>query len=360
MLTRWRPAVLAVVLGVGLAAAAPASARRAPVAALSGPAVIKAGAQATFDASSSTHDPAGSIVEYAWDLDGSGRFDDVRRGPTITAVMADPGEVTVAVRVTDDAGATSVATGHFLVEGAPPVARLAIPDPVVAGEPVTLDASASSSSSGKIVGYAWDLDGAGFGPDGTTPTLTTVFPSPGTATVALRVRDSATGERILRRSIEVVAPGTSPGPADPAAFGGSPAQGVAPLDGPAQRWIAVGSRRRFAAVNGSARRGLHAVRRHGLWINLLADRAARFELDVLVARRAARRLGLRGRPAGRYVRIARTSTRLPVAGQRAHRLALPNAARRALRRPVTLLVRGVATDAHGQRSRVSRAFALRR
>ncbi|MCW2991912.1 MAG: hypothetical protein JWM73_2506 [Solirubrobacterales bacterium] len=347
----WPLALLLVLLAAG-----PAAARVKPVAALSGPAVIKAGTKATFDASSSTHDPAGKLVEYAWDLDGSGTFDDVRKGPTITTLMDVPGEVTVSVRVTDDAGATSIATGHFLVEGVPPTARIAVPSPVVAGQPVTLDASASTSDSGDIVAYAWDVDGTGFGADTAEPTLTTVFPTPGTVTIGLRVRDSASGERVLRQAIEVVAPGAEA----PAALGGSPEQGVAPLDLQAARWIRVGSDKHFAAINGAARRGLRTVRGGGLWVNLLADRAARFRLDVLVSRQGARRLGLRGKAVGRWVRVARVSTRLPVAGQRPFRVVLPRAVRRALRKPVTLFVRGTATDAGGHRSAVSRAFALRR
>lgn len=352
-----RRALLVAAAGL-LAAAGPAGARVAPVAALSGPATIRAGSNATFDASSSTHDPAGAIVEYAWDLDGSGRFDDVRKTPTITTRMDTPGPVTVSVRVTDDAGATSTALGHFLVEGAPPVPRLAVPSPVTAGIPVTLDASASSSASGEIVDYAWDLDGAGFARDtGADPTLTATFPAAGTVTMRLRVRDSATGEAVLTRKVTVLAP-SEQAPSD--GLAGDPARGIAPLDAGAQRWIDVGSRAHFAAVNGTARRRLGAVRAHGLWVNLLADRAVTFRLRVFVRRAAGRRLGLRGKVAGRLLRIARTRTALPHGGQRPLRLILPRRVRRALRGPVTLLVRGTATDAQGRRARVARAFALRR
>jgi hypothetical protein len=270
-----------------LAVTTAAAARVAPVAALSGPATMKAGSKATFDASSSTHDPAGKIVEYAWDLDGSGHFDDIRKTPRITAVMDTPGPVRIAVRVTDDAGATSIAVGSFLVEEPPTAPREPAPD-------------------------------------------------------------------------EAPAPPPSPPPAGAGPLGGDPALGIAPLDADAQRWISVGSARRFAAINGAARRRLGAVRAHGLWVNLLADRAVRFSLDVLVTRAVAQRLALRGPRIGRMVRVGRAKPLLRAAGQQPFRLVLSPRASRALRAPVTLLVRGTATDASGRRAAVSRAFALRR
>ncbi|MFL5846980.1 MAG: PKD domain-containing protein [Solirubrobacteraceae bacterium] len=337
-----------------LAAAGPAAARINPVAALSGPATVKAGQKATFDASTSRADPSGSIVEFAWDLDGDGTFDEIRQGPRITIVPEVPGEQVIVVRITDDAGARSTTEGHYLVEGQPPVARVDVPSSVTAGAPVTLDGSGSSSESGDIVAYAWNVDGDGFGPESADPTLTTVFAAGGTHTVVLRVRDAAQGQGTLRVPIEVAEPG------GPAALGGSPELGIAPLDTLAQRWIKVGSPRRFAAIGGAARRRIGAVRR-GLWVNVLADRAARFDLAVHVRRADARRLGLRGPSvlAG-YVRVAHSSYRLRVAGQRAFKLVLPRSVRRKLRAPVSLLVRGTATDGHGNRSRVSRSFALRR
>jgi hypothetical protein len=284
-----RRSLLSVVLALvaTAVAAAYASARVAPVAALSGPAAMKAGSKATFDASSSTHDPAGKIVEYAWDLDGSGHFDDVRKTPTITAVMDKPGPVKIAVRVTDDVGATSIAVGNFLVED---------PPPATTGEPAPDEASA---------------------------------PPPGAPSAG----------------------------SDP--LGGDPAHGVAPLDPAAQQWISVGSARRFAAINGAARRRLGAVRARGLWVNLLSDRPARFALGVYVTRPDARRLGLRGRRVGGRVAVGYVTTRLRAAGQRPHRIVLPRKVRRALRAPVTLLVIGTATDAKGGRASLSRAFALR-
>lgn len=361
-----RRALIGAALAV-LAAASPAAARVAPNASLAGPATVKVGQKATFDATSSTADPAGSIVQYAWDLDGNGSFEEVRTTPKITIVPQTPGQQTLAVRVKDDVGETSVASVRYLVQGAPPVPRLTVPAPVVAGEPVTLDASTSSSPSGTVVAYAWNLDGNGFGADSAEPTTSTTFPAPGTYAVVLRVRDSAEGQATLRRDITVVAPGedspAAPGDESPAAapLGGAAQLGIAPLDTAAQQWLAVGSLTKFAAINGAARRRLGAVRSHGLWVNLLSDRPARFDLRVHVTKAVARRLRLRGaKVIPGYVQVATARHQLGAAGQRPYRLVLPRKVRRALRAPVTLLVRGTATDAAGNRATVSRAFTLRR
>jgi hypothetical protein len=334
-----------------LAAFGTTAAAAKPVAALSGPATVQAGYKATFDASSSKATAPAELVEYAWDLDGDGSFEEVRRGPRITLVPEVPGRHAISVRVTDDGGESSTAVGQYLVTGDPPVAAFSAPDTATTGEPVTFDASASSSPLGAIEAYQWDLDGSGWGEASTRSSVTTTFDTPGTYSVALRVRDEAQAQGTVRRQIVVV------GPPVAETAGGSEALGVAPLDPVARRWL---TKRRFAALAGSPRRSLAAARR-GLWLTLLADRPARFVLGVHVPAAAARRLGLRGpREIARHVRIAKVRHALPVAGQRAYKIVFPRKVRRALRRPVRLVVSGYAVDASGHRAKVLRAFALRR
>lgn len=257
---------------------------------------------------------------------------------------------------------------------AAPVAALSGPATAKVGQTVTFDAA---SSSGVVADYSWDLDGSGTfaRSTGTRSKLSTSFDQPGPRTVTVRVTDEAGATSTAAVDIVIQAvdtppagtgggdPGTTPQqpavtPAGP--IGGDPAAGIAPLSRAAQTWVQVGSRTRFAAINGAARRSLASVRRGGLWVNLLSDRPARFVLDVVVPRAAARRLKLRGPRAGTGVRIARARIVLRSAGQKAVRLAIPAGARRRLTRPVTLSVRGSATDLKGQRAAVSRTFALRR
>jgi PKD repeat protein len=236
------------------------------------------------------------------------------------------------------------------------VARITVPAPVVAGQPVTLDASSSSAPAGRLVAYSWDVNGSGFAEDTDSPTVTTTYETPGAYKVALRVRDQAQGEDTVIKTIEVV---------DPASLvettvAGDPATGILALDKTALQWIQRGSTERFAAINGAAKRRIRTVRGRGLWVNLLTDRSARFTLNVLVGRKVARRLGLKGTKAGKKVRIARVKTSFGTGGQRPQLLALTKSNRRKLRAPITLLVKGTAIDANGNSSALKRAFALRR
>jgi PKD repeat protein len=89
-----------------------------PVAAIESNASVPVGQSITFDASSSTYDPAHPIVDYSWDLDGSGRFaTDTHTSSKATKTYAAPGVVKVGLRVTDSSGASSVATEDLTVTG---------------------------------------------------------------------------------------------------------------------------------------------------------------------------------------------------------------------------------------------------
>ena len=55
-----------------------------------------------FDASGST-DPNNDTLQYAWDLDGDGAYDDSTR-PRPSRTYTQEGKVTVRLRVTDPAG----------------------------------------------------------------------------------------------------------------------------------------------------------------------------------------------------------------------------------------------------------------
>jgi PKD repeat protein len=67
---------------------------------------------------SSSYDTDGEIKQTAWDLDGDGEFDDAR-SDDILHTFTRPGTKTIRLRVTDNAGASSVAVHTFTVERAP-------------------------------------------------------------------------------------------------------------------------------------------------------------------------------------------------------------------------------------------------
>jgi uncharacterized delta-60 repeat protein len=101
-----------------------------PQAAFSAPSSVIAGAPATFDGSASS-DAAGTIADYAWDLDGSKAFaTDGGSSPTIRHTFTTPGTVTVSLRVTNTVGQVSAATEQVTVH-APAPSQLPGPIPRV-------------------------------------------------------------------------------------------------------------------------------------------------------------------------------------------------------------------------------------
>jgi uncharacterized delta-60 repeat protein len=101
-----------------------------PQAAFSAPSSVTAGVPATFDGSSSS-DAAGTIADYAWDLDGSKAFaTDGGTSPRIQHTFTTPGTVTVSLRVRNTVGQVSTATEQVTVH-APAPARIPGPIPRV-------------------------------------------------------------------------------------------------------------------------------------------------------------------------------------------------------------------------------------
>lgn len=91
-----------------------------------------------------------------------------------------------------------------------PLAALRAPDEARSGQSVTLDASGSTDADGRIVDYAWDLNGDGrFETEGgSAPTRETTFATAGRKSVAVRVRDDQGGVAYDARTIRVLpAPG---------------------------------------------------------------------------------------------------------------------------------------------------------
>ena len=150
-----------------------------------------------FDASAST-DSDGTIVLYEWDYDGDGNWDeDTGSTATTTFEYSTAGDFDARVRVTDNDGATDIASlsdggGSGIEVLDPPSADItATPDNGPAPLVVSFDASGSTDSDGSIVLYEWDLDGNGsFETDtGTTPTVGSTYSNVGGPTISVRVTD---------------------------------------------------------------------------------------------------------------------------------------------------------------------------
>jgi PKD repeat protein len=95
------------------------------------PEVPVAGEEVVFTSTSTSRDD--EIVEYEWDLDGDGQFND-GDGPEARRSFGEPGTYTVGLRVTDDDGKSSAAfeTIEVAPRPAPPPQNLAAPGPAPA------------------------------------------------------------------------------------------------------------------------------------------------------------------------------------------------------------------------------------
>jgi plastocyanin len=71
-----------------------------PVASFSAPLSAEQGSAVTLDASSSM-DPNGQALTYAWDFDGDGTFEETSTSATVVHAFPAPGSFTVGLRVTD-------------------------------------------------------------------------------------------------------------------------------------------------------------------------------------------------------------------------------------------------------------------
>ncbi|MFN3198759.1 MAG: PKD domain-containing protein [Bradymonadia bacterium] len=117
---------------------------------------------------SSHQNPNRNIVAYAWDFDYQvGSFEAQANGQTVNHEFDGFGDYTVALRVTDDAGRTSIDTVDVQVNAGnrPPEAALAGPIFGTVGAGITLDASASvdpdADCGDAIATYGFDIDNDG-------------------------------------------------------------------------------------------------------------------------------------------------------------------------------------------------------
>jgi PKD repeat protein len=184
-------------------------ANRRPTASFQIPGFAQPGQQVSFDASASK-DPDGTIAKYEWDLDGNGTYEtNTGTTPTVNQTYATEGKVNVSLRVTDNLGSSATTTRTLTVaKNQPPKAALsASPNPGVAGQPVTLDASASSDPDGTIAKYEWDLDGNGsYETDtGATATVSHSYSTAGDVNVGLRITDDLGATATTSRTLSVAA-----------------------------------------------------------------------------------------------------------------------------------------------------------
>lgn len=140
-------------------------ANQPPVARIAGPAGTVSGLLASFDGTGST-DADGALAAYAWDFSYDGltfHAEGVGAKASRTYTSAEAGVVTVALRVTDDKGATGIATQALEIKtqaavNSPPVASFTSPATVREARAALFDGSASAAPGGTITAREWDFD----------------------------------------------------------------------------------------------------------------------------------------------------------------------------------------------------------
>ncbi|WP_456789859.1 PKD domain-containing protein, partial [Cellulomonas sp. P5_C5] len=169
-----------------------------PVAAFTSP---TNGLAVDVEGSGST-DPDGTIASYAWSY-----------GDGATATGVDPtahtystaGTYTVTLTVTDDDGATGVATREVTVAppapNQPPVAAFTA---TPTGLSVTVDGSGSSDPDGTVASHAWTFGDGGTATGPTPPAH--AYATAGTYTVTLTVTDDDGAPTSLAKDVTVTAP----------------------------------------------------------------------------------------------------------------------------------------------------------
>lgn len=153
---------------------------------------------------SQSKDADGTIVDYAWDLDHDGDFDDAQ-GVRVTHTFAVPGDYVIGGQVTDDDGDVATVTWGAHVVNRDPVAEYSgLPATAYLGDTLTLNASGSRDPDGSALTYAWDWDGDGSYDDGSSIEVQFVLDKPGIITPHLEVRDEFGGRASVAHTVEVI------------------------------------------------------------------------------------------------------------------------------------------------------------
>ena len=115
--------------------------------------------EATFDASGSS-DADGDPLEYEWDLNGDGIYEDAPTADsTVTETFDDDENHTVSVRVVDPSEASSVARVTVYPGDTPPEPTISSPAPTLewsVGQPISFEGSAEDAEDGDLPATSLD------------------------------------------------------------------------------------------------------------------------------------------------------------------------------------------------------------
>jgi hypothetical protein len=347
------------------------------------PSGVKEQTYATLDGSGSNDPDGGAIASYEWETDGDDDFNDYTVAQP-SVYFATPGSHTIKLRVTDGDGAqrTATTTLNVIATTPPSPTFLATPNPVVAGQPVSFDAS-GSTDDGTIVRYEWDLDGNGsYETDGgASPVITRSFPNATVMSIGVRATDDDGRTAVARSPLVVNAPagagggtgGGSPG-FDPGAPDGSGdsggsggsggsagSKGGSSGAGGGSSGAGAGPATLDAGLDGASIQTLKLVSKKGLGLRCSVDRAATCTVSASLQAADARRLGLSKSKTKPYL-LGKATVKLKKAGAAVVTVRLARRALSRLKRAprVTVLVTGKAVDGGGGQVALRRAILIRR
>jgi PKD repeat protein len=258
------------------------------------PSAAQVGDAVTFTSTSTDLD--GTVADVAWDLDDDGRFDDGRTA-TVIRTYQTAGPQPVSLQVTDDRGATAVATKILTVAAdKPPVAAFSFTPGAPHAAEAILFSSASTDPDGSVASLDWDLDDDGSFDDASGPTAAYVFPVAGGHIVRLRATDDRGVSSIAFQTVQVSGPIPTAlatpglGPAGPA-----PVSRALRVAGPGSGRLLLLSPFPVVRMRGTITQGAVRVQ----LLSVTAGRGARIEITCA------------GRycPVRRVIRVARTSGR---------------------------------------------------
>jgi PKD repeat protein len=169
-------------------------ANQPPQAAPGGPYTLDEGSWVAFDGGKSK-DPDGSIVQYEWDFNYDGKtFVADANGQTVSHSYPDgPATFVVALRVTDNKGASQLGTAQVQVRNVAPMVEAGGPYTGLVDSLITMAGTAADPGSIDQTGlvYIWDF---GDGTRGSGPVVSHSYPQPGDYALRLTVTDKDGGQ----------------------------------------------------------------------------------------------------------------------------------------------------------------------
>lgn len=179
-------------------------------------------------------DPEGCPLTYAWIADGGDALIEDAGAAITNVTFAQPGDWTLTLQVTDDAGNSKSLDRVIHVSAVPPPANQlpAIPTFTVSPTSPTVNELATfkataSDPDGSIERIDWDFENDGKF-DASGETVQRTFTSGGNTTVLVQVTDNRGGQRSSFQSVFIAGPQTSQGPQS----SGLPPSGPTPTQTP--------------------------------------------------------------------------------------------------------------------------------